>query len=162
MARMEQGQLAVCETSCPHINLQGVRILASHALGTLIEESPAVSSAQRARNEAECCMFGLLARLNSVLVWTTDCTSQQGRPTLLEIQFAMRGRLGPCRSRSAWLMKTVASLKVLTGSRGNKPEAGASAPLHIKFPVPRSSSWVALPVAIYSLPFPVRTAASWG
>lgn len=58
MARME-GQLAVCWTLRPHIDLQDVKIL---ALGTLIEEWPAVLCPQRARNEVACCMSGLLAQ----------------------------------------------------------------------------------------------------
>lgn len=39
---MEWGQLAVSETSSSHMSLQDVLILANYALGTLIEEWPAV------------------------------------------------------------------------------------------------------------------------
>ena len=72
MARMEQGQLAVCETSRSHMDLQDVKILAQSALGILIEVLPAVSSPQRAQNEVACCMSGLLAQLDSMSVCDTD------------------------------------------------------------------------------------------
>lgn len=129
MARME-GQLAVCWTLRPHIDLQDVKIL---ALGTLIEEWPAVLCPQRARNEVACCMSGLLAQLDFMSVRNLGHASWQKRLTLLEVQLAMRGPFGPRRSGSAWFMKTVASQEILTSPRGNEP------------------------VAIHSLPFPVRT-----
>lgn len=126
VARMEQREPAVCWTlRRPHFDSQNVKVL---VLETLIEGWPGVSSPQKAQNEVASCMSGLLARLDSRSVRILNYTPWQERLTLLEIQFAMRGPFGPCRSGSTWLMKTIASQEILASSCGN--ESVASRQLH--------------------------------
>lgn len=155
MAGMELEPRGACETSLRHTKLHYALMLAKKGQETLWAAWRAVLSPRIAPHEEESCMSDLLAPLYRASVLDPDSAVHFGKLTLLKIQLAMRRPLGPRRGGGSRLMKAVVCWQILTIPGRDESTATCQLQAALK----RKDGLAVLPIAIYPLPFPGRTAA---